>query len=43
MATDALATVVMQQLGFLNTLMCAALGLVLCTPFFLQKETVKLA
>lgn len=41
MATGALATVVMQQLGFLNTLMCAALGLVLCTPFLLQKKTVK--
>jgi len=43
MATNALASVVAAELGFMDTPSCAALSLPVCTPFFLQKETTKAA
>ena len=38
MATDTLATLASEELGFLGTLLCAAMGLLVCTPFFLRKD-----
>lgn len=38
MATDILASQALEKLGFFGTLLCAALGLLICTPLFLQKD-----
>lgn len=38
MATDTLASLALEKLGFFGTLLCAALGLLICTPLFLQKD-----
>jgi len=41
MATDTLASLALKELGFFGTLLCAAMGLVLCTPLFLQRDAAE--
>jgi len=43
MATQALASVATQNLGFLNTLVCASATLLVCVPFLLQKDAPETA
>jgi len=41
MATDTLASLALKELGFFGTLLCAGIGLLICTPLFLQKDTAQ--
>jgi hypothetical protein len=43
MATDTLASLALKELGFFGTLLCAAMGLLICTPLFLQKDATEAA
>ena len=41
LATDTLASLALKELGFFGTLLCATIGLLLCTPLFLQRDAVE--
>ena len=41
LATDTLASLALKELGFFGTLLCATIGLLLCTPLFLQRDAAE--
>ena len=41
LATDTLASLALKELGFFGTPLCAAIGLLLCTPLFLQRDAAE--